>query len=263
MKMEDCTVEENVQIAKDTYKMKIKGDFVKECRTPGQFVNIRIGDGREHVLRRPISISEIDRGENLVTIIYRIVGEGTKFMADIKKGNEIDIMGPLGRGYDVLSLQKEQTALLVGGGIGVPPLYELAKQFNKRGIKTITILGFNSKDEVFYEDEFKKFGETYVSTVDGSVGTKGFVTDVIKKLQAENNLAFDKYYSCGPVPMLKALISTIGENGYVSLENRMACGIGACYACVCKKKKKDKNKDDYSRVCYDGPVYLASDVEIE
>ena len=169
----------------------------------------------------------------------------------------------MGRGYDVLSLQKEQTALLVGGGIGVPPLYELAKQFNKRGIKTITILGFNSKDEVFYEDEFKKFGETYVSTVDGSVGTKGFVTDVIKKLQEENKLVFDKYYSCGPVPMLKALVNAVGEDGYISLENRMACGIGACYACVCKKKKKDKNKDDYSRVCYDGPVYLASDVEIE
>ena len=270
MKMEDCTVEENVQIAKDTYKMKIKGNFVKECRTPGQFVNIRIGDGREYMLRRPISISEIDRGENLVTIIYRIVGEGTKFMANIKKGNEIDIMGPLGRGYDVLSLTKEQTALLVGGGIGVPPLYELAKQFNQRGIKTIAILGFNTKDEVFYEEEFKKFGETYVSTVDGSVGTKGFVTDVIKKLQAENNLVFDKYYSCGPVPMLKALISTVGEDGYVSLENRMACGIGACYACVCKKKKKDKDiiaydekKVEYTRVCYDGPVYLASDVEIE
>ena len=159
MKMEDCTVEENVQIAKDTYKMKIKGNFVKECRTPGQFVNIRIGDGREYMLRRPISISEIDRGENLVTIIYRIVGEGTKFMANIKKGNEIDIMGPLGRGYDVLSLTKEQTALLVGGGIGVPPLYELAKQFNKRGVKTITILGFNTKDEVFYEEEFKKYNE--------------------------------------------------------------------------------------------------------
>lgn len=261
MKMEDCTVEENVQIAKDTYKMKIKGNFVKECRTPGQFVNIRIGDGREHVLRRPISISEIDRGENLVTIIYRIVGEGTKFMANIKKGNEIDIMGPLGRGYDVLSLKKGQTALLVGGGIGVPPLYELAKQFNQRGIKTITILGFNSKDEVFYEDEFKKFSETYVSTVDGSVGTKGFVTDVIKTLQKENNLVFDKYYSCGPAPMLKALVNTVGEDGYISLENRMACGIGACYACVCKKK--DKKKDAYTRVCYDGPVYLASDIVIE
>ena len=155
MKMEDCTVEENVQIAKDTYKMKIKGNFVKECRTPGQFVNIRIGDGREYMLRRPISISEIDRGENLVTIIYRIVGEGTKFMADIKKGSEIDIMGPLGRGYDFLSLKKGQTALLVGGGIGVPPLYELAKQFNQRGIKTIAILVFNTIDEVFYEEVFK------------------------------------------------------------------------------------------------------------
>ncbi len=272
MKMEDCTVEENVQIAKDIYKMKIKGNFVKECRTPGQFVNIRIGDGREYMLRRPISISEIDRGENLVTIIYRIVGEGTKFMANIKKGNEIDIMGPLGRGYDVLSLKKGQTALLVGGGIGVPPLYELAKQFNQREVKTIAILGFNSKDEVFYEDEFKKFGEAHISTVDGSIGTKGFVTDVIKKLQAESNLTFDKYYSCGPVPMLKALVSTVGEDGYVSLENRMACGIGACYACVCRKKKKDKDKDiisydekkvEYTRVCYDGPVYLASDVEIE
>ena len=107
--------------------------------------------------------------------------------------------------------------------------------------------------------KFKKFGETYVSTVDGSVGTKGFVTDVIKKLKAENNLTFDKYYSCGPVPMLKALVNIVGENGYISLENRMACGIGACYACVCKKKKKD----DYTRVCYDGPVYLASDIIIE
>jgi len=258
MKMEDCTVEENVQIAKDTYKMKIKGNFVKECRTPGQFVNIRIGDGREHVLRRPISISEIDRGENLVTIIYRIVGEGTKFMANIKKGNEIDVMGPLGRGYDVLSLTKEQTALLVGGGIGVPPLYELAKQFNKRGIKTITILGFNSKDEVFYQDEFKKFGETYVSTVDGSVGTKGFVTDVIKKLQEENKLVFDKYYSCGPFAMLKALTKMDEEKmGYISLEERMACGVGACYACVC-----EKIDGSISRVCYDGPVYDSKEIAL-
>ena len=263
MRMEDCTVEENVQIAKDTYKMKIKGNFVKECRTPGQFINIRIGDGREHMLRRPISISEIDRDKNLVTIVYRIVGEGTKFISNIKEGNEIDIIGPLGRGYDIFSLKNGQTALLVGGGIGVPPLYELAKQFSQKEVKIITILGFNSKDEVFYEEEFKKFGETYISTVDGSIGIKGFVTDTIKKLKEENNLVFDKYYSCGPVPMLKALVNTVGKDGYISLENRMACGIGACYACVCKKKKKDKNKDDYTRVCYDGPVYLASDVIIE
>ena len=241
------STEIDVQIAKDTYKMKIKGNFVKECRTPGQFVNIRIGDGREHVLRRPISISEIDRGENLVTIIYRIVGEGTKFMANIKKGNEIDIMGPLGRGYDVLSLKKGQTALLVGGGIGVPPLYELAKQFNQRGIKTITILGFNSKDEVFYEDEFVQLGKTYIATADGSYGEKGFVTDVIKKYAVD----YHKYFSCGPFAMLKALTQMDEEKmGYISLEERMACGVGACYACVCEKKD-----GTISRVCYDGPVY--------
>lgn len=271
MKMEYCTVEENIQIAKDTYKMKIKGDFVKECRDPGQFLNIRIGDGREHMLRRPISISEIDRGEKLVTIIYRVIGEGTRFLADIKKGNDIDVMGPLGRGYDILSLKKgEGSALLVGGGIGVPPLYELAKQFHKRGIKVTSILGFNSKEEVFYEEEFKKFGDVYVATVDGSHGTKGFVTDVIKNLQTENKLNFDKYYSCGPAPMLKALINIFPDKeGYISLENRMACGIGACYACVCKKKKDsdvmkyDEKKVEYTRVCYDGPVYLASDIIIE
>lgn len=268
MKMEDCTVEENIQIARDTYKMKIKGNFVKECRTPGQFINIRIGDGREHILRRPISISEIDRAENSVTIIYRIVGEGTKFLANVKKGNDIDIMGPLGRGYDVLSLKKGQTALLAGGGIGIPPLYELSKQFNQRGIKTIHLLGFNTQEEIFYEEEFSKLGETHVSTVDGSYGVKGFITDIIKKLQERNSLNFDKYYSCGPVPMLKTLIKELGEDGYVSLENRMACGIGACYACVCKKKHKigaplNNKKVEYTRVCYDGPVYLASDIEIE
>lgn len=266
MRVEYCTVEENIKIAKDTYKMKIKGNFVKECRTPGQFLNIRIGNGKEFMLRRPISISEIDRGENTVSIVFRINGEGTKFLADIEKGNDIDIIGPLGRGYDVLSLASGQTALLVGGGIGVPPLYELAKQFKKRGINIVAILGFNTKEEVFYEEEFAKLGTVYISTVDGSYGTKGFVTDVIK----EKNIDFDKYYSCGPAPMLKALIAVNNDKeGYISLENRMACGIGACYACVCKKIPKndlikyDEKKVEYTRVCYDGPVYKVGDVEIE
>lgn len=269
MNVEYCKVEENIKIAKDTYKMKIKGNFVKECRNPGQFINIRIGNGKEFMLRRPISISEIDRGENLVTIIFRINGEGTKFLADIEKGNDIDVIGPLGRGYDIFSLTKGQTALLVGGGIGVPPLYELAKQFNQKGIKTVHILGFNTKDEIFYEEEFSKFGETFISTVDGSYGTKGFVTDVLK----EKEINFDKYYSCGPITMLKALIElNKDKEGYISLENRMACGIGACYACVCKKVKKEKKNDlvkyddkkvEYTRVCYDGPVYKVGDVELE
>lgn len=270
MKVEECIVEENIRIAKDIYKMQIKGNFVKECRTPGQFLNIRIGNGKEFMLRRPISISEIDRGENLVSIIYRVNGEGTKYLTEIKKGSEIDVMGPLGRGYDVLSLLKGQTALLVGGGIGVPPLYELAKQFYKRGVNVVSILGFNSKEEVFLEEEFKKFGAVYVATVDGTYGEKGFVTDILKN----NKIDFDKYYSCGPTAMLKALIKLFEDKeGYVSLENRMACGIGACYACVCKKKvnsikkenliKSDEKKLHYTRVCYDGPVYKSTDVELE
>lgn len=270
MKIEECVVEENIKIAKDTYKMKVKGNFVKECRNPGQFLNIRIGSGKEFMLRRPISISEIDRGENLVSIIYRVNGEGTKFLAEIKKGNEIDIMGPLGRGYDVLSLLKDQTALLVGGGIGVPPLYELAKQFHKKGIKVISILGFNTKEEIFLEEEFRNFGEVYIATLDGTYGEKGYVTDILKN----NKIDFDKYYSCGPISMLKALIEiNKDKEGYISLENRMACGIGACYACVCKKKvnsskksdliKYDEKKVEYTRVCYDGPVYSATDVELE
>lgn len=266
MNTEYCKVEENIQIAKDTYKMKIKGNFVKECRSPGQFLNIRIGNGKEFMLRRPISISEIDRGENTVSIVFRINGEGTKFLAHIEKGSDIDIIGPLGRGYDVFSLKEEQVALLVGGGIGVPPLYELAKQFNQKGIKTIHILGFNTKDEIFYEEEFSKLGQTFITTVDGSYGIKGYVIDVLKK----NNLKFDKYYSCGPLPMLKALTSMLAEKeGYISLENRMACGIGACYACVCKKAKKndlvkyDDKKVDYTRVCYDGPVYKVGDIILD
>ncbi len=263
MKIEDCIVAENKKIAKDTFKMKINGSFVEECKSPGQFVNIRIGDGKEYMLRRPISISEINREKNQITIIYKVVGEGTKILSKQKENTKINIIGPLGKGYDIFTLRENQIALLVGGGIGVPPLYELAKQFHTKGVKTIAILGFNSKDEIFYEEKFKKFGEVYVSTVDGSYGTKGFVTDVIK----ENNINFDKFYSCGPVPMLKALVDNIGENGYISLENRMACGIGACYACVCKKKvdedveSYDEKKVHYTRVCYDGPVYSANQIE--
>lgn len=260
MDIEVCKVIENVNIARDTYKMVIGGEFVKKCETPGQFLNIRIGNGREFPLRRPISISEINRQENQVSIVFRINGEGTRHLANLPKGNDIDIIGPLGRGYDISSLKQNQTALLVGGGIGVPPLYELAKQFNQQGIKTIHILGFNTQKEVFYEKEFEALGETYIATIDGSHGVKGFVTDVLKMYQIE----FDKYYSCGPSPMLKALTSNIKDKeGFVSIENRMACGIGACYACVCKKPQKTSGKIEYTRVCYDGPVYKVGDVEID
>lgn len=260
MNLEICKVKENINIAKDTYKLVIEGSFVKECKTPGQFINIRIGNSNEYLLRRPISISEINSENSTISIVFRINGEGTRQLSMLNQGDKVDIIGPLGKGYDIDSLETQQTALLIGGGIGVPPLYELAKQFHKKGINTIHILGFNSKEEVFYEQEFAQLGQTFVSTADGSYGTKGFVTNVL----AQNNIDFDKFYSCGPSPMLKAVINQItNKDGFISIENRMACGIGACYACVCKKPNLNPEKVEYTRVCYDGPVYKVGDVVID
>lgn len=256
-------VEKNENIAKDTFKMEIIGNFNKADFKPGQFINIKIGKGKEFLLRRPISICEIN-SKNKITIIYKINGEGTKRLSKLQKGDEIDIILSLGNGYDLNSLDRG-CALLIGGGIGIPPLYELSKQFNKKGIKTIHILGFNTKDEIFYEKEFLNLGETYITTVDGSYGSKGFVTDMIDSLYQNKEFYFDKYYSCGPIPMLKALSEKLKEKeGYISLENRMACGVGACYACVCKKKNNNKDtKQNYTRVCYDGPVYEVGTVELK
>lgn len=260
MNIEICTVKENCQIAKDTYKMVIEGQLAQKCKTPGQFVNIRIGNSNEFLLRRPISISEINAEANLISIIFRINGEGTRQLSLLNQGDIIDIIGPLGKGYDITSLNTEQTALLIGGGIGIPPLYELAKQFNQKGIRTIHILGFNNQDEVFYEKEFTQLGQTYISTADGSYGTKGFVTNVL----SQNHIDFDKFYSCGPSPMLKAVIHQLQDKeGFISIENRMACGIGACYACVCKKPNLNPEKVEYTRVCYDGPVYKVGDVILD
>jgi len=217
----------NEKIADKIFRMELQGDIVQEMTTPGKFVNIKVNNSYEFLLRRPISICEI--------------------ISELKEGEIVDILGPLGKGYDLEVLEEGQTALIVGGGIGVPPLYELAKQFRKKGIQTIHILGFNNIKDVFYEDEFAKLGTTYIATADGSYGEKGFVTDVIKKYAVD----YHKYFSCGPFAMLKALTQMDEEKmGYVSLEERMACGVGACYACVCEKKD-----GTISRVCYDGPVY--------
>lgn len=266
MQLENCKVKENKKIARDTYKMKIQGSFVQECKSPGQFINIKIGSRKEFMLRRPISISEINKEKNEITIIFKINGEGTEFLSKLSVGSDIDVIAPLGKGYDIASLERGETALLVGGGIGVPPLYELAKQFHEKGVAVITILGFNNVEDVFYEEEFSKFGKVYVATADGSYKTKGFVTDILK----QESLVFDKFYSCGPLAMLKALTNFLTDkDGYISIENRMACGVGACYACVCKKAKNgeletyNEDKVAYTRVCYDGPVYRVGTVVLE
>ncbi|MGX7112440.1 dihydroorotate dehydrogenase electron transfer subunit [Gemella cuniculi] len=244
----------NDQIADKIFRIVLCGDIVDVMNTPGQFVNIKVGNGHEFLLRRPISICEINKEEKKFVMIYRIEGAGTLKISELKNGDKVDVLGPLGKGYDVYTLEKNQTALLVGGGIGVPPLYELAKQFKKQGIKTIHILGFNNKKDVFYEEKFTELGDTYIATADGSYGECGFVTDVIR----DKKITYDKYYSCGPFAMLKALTKMDEEKiGYISLEERMACGVGACYACICEKQD-----GSISRVCYDGPVYNSKDIAL-
>lgn len=240
------TVVSNNQIADAIYELKVYGDITKNMKKPGQFVHIKAGMGTEHMLRRPISICEVNREDETFTMLFRKEGQGTEKISKLKSGDSIDVIAPLGNGFPVEEAQN--TALLVGGGIGVPPLYELSKQLNARGIKTIHVLGFQSAQDAFYVEQFESLGETYISTVDGSLGTKGFVTTVIEQLETP----FDIFYSCGPKVMLKALKAQLSDvKGYISLEERMGCGIGACYACVCH------TDDDvgYVKVCTDGPVF--------
>ncbi len=225
---------ENKKIAKDVYKMKLEGDTSK-ITAPGQFVNIKL-DGR--FLRRPISVCDCE--DNTLSLIYKVVGEGTEQMSEMQQGEELDILTGLGNGYDI---SKSKKPLLIGGGVGVPPLYLLAKKLIADSQKPTVILGFNTKDEVFLEDEFKALGcKTLVTTVDGSCGIKGFVTD------AMSSVDYDYFYTCGPMPMFKAIEAAAKTSGQFSFEERMGCGFGACMGCSCK------TKNGYKRICKDGPV---------
>ena len=249
IKNERMTIVHQAEIAHNIYELTVKGELVQEM-TPGQFVHVKVGDSFEPLLRRPISIANINKETNEFTMIYRAEGRGTSLMALHKNGDELDVLGPIGNGFPVDACPAGGTALLVGGGIGVPPLYELSKQLNARGIRTIHVLGFQTENVTFYEEQFKALGETYYVTVDGTKGTKGFVTTVLDEV----NPQFDVFYSCGPLPMLRALEAYYPEKpGYLSFEERMACGIGACFACVCDTT--DKHEKDYVKVCSDGPVF--------
>lgn len=215
-------------------KMTMEGDL--DGIKAGQFVNIKI-DGL--YLRRPISVCEISK--NTLTIIYKIVGKGTELMSKMKAGEVLDVLTCLGNGYD-LSLSGE-TPLLIGGGVGVPPMYELCKQLIAQNKKPTVILGFNTASEIFYEKEFTLLGaKTIVSTVDGSYGIKGFVTDAMK------DLSYSYFYACGPEPMLKAVYKASITNGEMSFEERMGCGFGACMGCSCQTITGNK------RICKEGPV---------
>lgn len=236
MKQGIFEIKENVNIAKDVYKMILSGD-TSEIKKPGQFINILL-DG--FYLRRPISVCDYD--ENSVTVIYKVVGKGTEVMAKMDVGETLDVLTGLGNGFDVS--KTGDAPVLIGGGVGVPPMYNLAKVLVSQGKKPIAILGFNKEDEIFYKDEFEALGiKTYVTTADGSVGIKGFVTDALKEIENYTYIC-----TCGPEPMLKAVYNECNTSGQFSFEERMGCGFGACMGCSCKTKYANK------RICKDGPI---------
>ena len=231
----------NAKIAKNTYEMRLSGDF-SSITAPGQFVNFAV---EGCYLRRPISVCDVENG--ILTVVYKTVGKGTEIMSRIRPGETMDVLSGLGNGYDVGA--GGERPLLIGGGAGVPPMYMLCKALVRAGARPVAVLGFNSRNEVFYEDEFKAAGaETHVTTVDGSYGIKGYVTDVIGKLD------YTYFYACGPEAMFKAVEKTVKSDGEYSFEERMGCGFGACMGCSCKTKYGSK------RICKDGPVLKRGEI---
>ncbi|WP_367888048.1 dihydroorotate oxidase B electron transfer subunit [Bacillus wiedmannii] len=256
MQKQNMIVVNQKEIAKNIYELVLQGTLVQQMNEPGQFVHIKVAEGIAPLLRRPISICNVDQEKNEFTMLYRAEGQGTKTLSTRKQGEMVDVLGPLGHGFPVEEAEAGQTALLVGGGIGVPPLYELSQRLVAKGVRVIHILGFQTKDVVFYKEKFAELGDTYVATVDGTHGTKGFVTDVIDHY----GIDFDILYSCGPLAMLRALEGRYKEKkAYISLEERMGCGIGACFACVCHLQE-DPSGHSYKKVCSDGPVFPIGEV---
>ena len=240
MKQSIFTILENKALTKDVYRMVLEGD-TSAITASGQFVNIQLSG---KFLRRPISVC--DWNETTLTIVYKVVGHGTEQMSGMVSGEKLDILTGLGNGYN-LSLAGERP-VLIGGGVGVPPMYGAAKRLAQMGIKASVILGFNTAAEIFYEEEFKALGcDVQVTTVDGSYGIKGFVTDAL-------NMDYTYFYTCGPEPMLKAVYKATNTSGQMSFEERMGCGFGACMGCSCK------TLTGYKRICKEGPVLVKEDI---
>lgn len=240
------------EIADDIYSMWLRTDEIAAHAKAGQFVSVYCKEG-SRLLPRPISICEIDAKDGAIRLVYRVAGKGTEEFSKMSTGMQLKIVGPLGNGFP----KKKKKAFLIGGGIGIPPMLELAKELD---CEKQIVLGF--RDELFLMDEFRTQGNVYVATEDGSAGTEGNVLDAIR----ENGLEADIIYACGPLPMLRALKAYAAEKQiecWISMEERMACGIGACLACVCKSKEKDAHSHvNNKRVCKEGPVFRAEEVEI-
>lgn len=245
------------QIADGIFSMWVRTKAAQTA-VPGQFISMYTNDGSK-LLPRPISICEISRERGMLRVVYRVTGKntGTEQFSQLQEGDGIPIIGPLGNGFP-LEKAKGKKAFLMGGGIGVPPILELAKQLD---CEKQIIVGYRDS-QTFLKEEFEENGQVYISTEDGSIGTKGNVMDAIR----ENELSADIIYACGPTPMLRAIKTFAEEKGipcYISLEERMACGIGACLACVCKTKSVDHHSHvKNARICKDGPVFLSTEVEL-
>ena len=240
------------QLSDDIYSLWIKEQTIAAEAKAGQFISFFSKDGSK-LLPRPISICEIDKANGALRVVFRVVGFGTKEFSQLKEGETVDVMGPLGNGYTL----EGKKAILIGGGIGIPPMLELAKSLS---IEKSIVLGYRTND-LFLKNDFETYGDVYVSTEDGTAGTKGNVIDAIK----EHNIDADIIFACGPTPMLKGVKAYAAEHGIkaqLSLEEKMACGIGACLACVCKSKEKDHHSNvNNKRVCKDGPVFYADEID--
>ncbi|MCD8109481.1 MAG: dihydroorotate dehydrogenase electron transfer subunit [Clostridiales bacterium] len=250
---EQARILSQTEIAPDIFSLWIQTEHMAACAKAGQFLSLYCDDG-SRLLPRPISICEIDREKSALRMVYRIAGKGTAEFAAKKAGDQLRVTGPLGNGFPL----KEKKAFLIGGGIGVPPMLELSKQLS---CEKQIILGYRDR-HLFLLDEFQKQGEVYVATEDGSAGTKGNVLDAIRA----NGLTADILYACGPAPMLRALKRYAEEQDmecWISMEERMACGIGACLACVCRSKEVDGHTNVHNkRICKEGPVFDAREVEL-
>ncbi|MCI8483924.1 MAG: dihydroorotate dehydrogenase electron transfer subunit [Lachnospiraceae bacterium] len=248
---EQAVIIRQEEISYRIYSMWLKTDKIAGQAKPGQFLSIYCHEG-SRLLPRPISICEIDRADQAVRIVYRVVGKGTEELSGMRTGGSLEVVGPLGNGFPL----KEKKAFLIGGGIGIPPMLQLAKELQ---CEKQIVLGY--RDSLFLQKEFKRQGNVYVATEDGSYGTEGNVLDAIR----ENGLDGEIIYACGPTPMLRAVKAYAAEKKiecWLSLEERMACGIGACLACVCRSREKDSHTNvNNKRVCKEGPVFRAEEVE--
>ncbi len=239
-------------LATDVYSLVLKADEIANQAVAGQFVSVYSKDGSK-LLPRPISLCGIDKEAGTIRLVYRVVGFGTTEFSKLIAGDSVDILGPLGNGFDKL----DKKAILIGGGIGIPPMLQLAKELN---CEKKVVLGY--RDEIFLNEEFEPYGDVYLSSEDGMHGVKGNVIDAIKEYGIEG----DVIYACGPTPMLRGIKAYAADNGIIcqiSMEEKMACGVGACLACVCKTKDVDEHSQVHNRrICADGPVFYAEEVEL-